>query len=197
MSADENSSSFTIGNFAQEKGLPYVPKCYVVSPSNRSSLDLVPEKAQVPTIDIEVRKLALEIMGTIRESLGIVPNQLGKKMEDGVQVMAALKSWTLRMASGRLSQCFILVGDHFEVLSNGLYKSVMHRAILNCERTRISTASLHSLGMDDKMGTAKELVDEKRPKGYKESSFRDFLDFIATTDIGDGKSFIGTLKLEN
>ncbi|KAK6262083.1 hypothetical protein QUC31_007899 [Theobroma cacao] len=88
MSADENSSSFTIGNFAQEKGLPYVPKCYVVSPSNRSSLDLVPEKAQVPTIDIEVRKLALEIMGTIRESLGIVPNQLGKKMEDGVQVMA-------------------------------------------------------------------------------------------------------------
>ncbi|KAH9678715.1 Fe2OG dioxygenase domain-containing protein [Citrus sinensis] len=37
------------------------------------------------------------------------------------------------------------VGDHLEVLSNGIYKSVVHRATLNHERTRISITSLHSL----------------------------------------------------
>lgn len=51
MSDDQNSSSFTIGNTAQEKGLPYVPQYYVVSPSNVSSLHST-EKAQVPTINM-------------------------------------------------------------------------------------------------------------------------------------------------
>ena len=87
------------------------------------------------------------------------------------------------------------VGDHLEVLSNGLYKSVVHRAALNTERTRISIASLHSLGMDEKMETAKELIDEQHRKNYKESSFRDFLDFLSANDIAEGKSFIQTLKI--
>ena len=87
------------------------------------------------------------------------------------------------------------VGDHLEVLSNGLYKSVVHRAALNTERTRISIASLHSLGMDEKMETAKELIDEQHRKNYKESSFRDFLNFLSANDIAEGKSFIQTLKI--
>ncbi|KAB1204123.1 Protein SRG1 [Morella rubra] len=86
------------------------------------------------------------------------------------------------------------VGDHLEVPSNGLYKAVGHRATLNHERTRISTASLHSLGMDGMMEPAKELVDEQHPKKYKKSRFRDFLTFLSAKDIGDGKSFIDTLK---
>ncbi|KDP22477.1 hypothetical protein JCGZ_26308 [Jatropha curcas] len=87
------------------------------------------------------------------------------------------------------------VGDHLEVLSNGLYKSVLHRATLNFERTRMSIASLHSLGMDQKMEPAKELVDEQNPKGYKESSFRDFLKFLSSNDIAQGKAFKNTLKI--
>ncbi|KAJ7974852.1 Oxoglutarate/iron-dependent dioxygenase [Quillaja saponaria] len=89
------------------------------------------------------------------------------------------------------------VGDHLEVLSNGLYKSVVHRVTLNSERTRISIASLHSLGMDEKMETAKELVDEQHPKKYKESSFRDFVNFLATNEIAEGNSFINSLKINN
>ena len=46
------------------------------------------------------------------------------------------------------------------------------------------------------METAKELVDELHPERYKESSFRDFLDFLATNDNADGKSFIDALKLK-
>ncbi|KAJ9140037.1 hypothetical protein P3X46_030724 [Hevea brasiliensis] len=85
------------------------------------------------------------------------------------------------------------VGDHLEVLSNGLYRSILHRGTVNSERTRISIASLHSLGMDEKMGTAKELVDDQHAEEYKESSFRDFLNFLSNNDIGEGKSFKSTL----
>ncbi|GFQ01046.1 hyoscyamine 6-dioxygenase [Phtheirospermum japonicum] len=87
------------------------------------------------------------------------------------------------------------IGDHLEVLSNGEYKSVVHKATLNSQRTRISLASLHSLGMDEKMEAAEELVDEDNPRGYRASSFRDFLDFMNKNDIGDGSSFLETLKI--
>ncbi|XP_076958949.1 flavanone 3-dioxygenase 3-like [Bidens hawaiensis] len=89
----------------------------------------------------------------------------------------------------------IHVGDHVEVLSNGLYKSMLHRVTVNNEITRISIASLHSLGMHEKMATAEELVTDENPKNYKESSFKDFLDFLTKNDIAEGKSFIGSLKI--
>ncbi|KAH7855422.1 hypothetical protein Vadar_024657 [Vaccinium darrowii] len=183
---------------------------------------------------VEVRTLALEIMGAITESLGLGAKYLDDEMEKGMQVMAVncyppcpkpglalglpshsdyscltvnLQSTTgleiLEREDGKWKAVPELkgalqvhVGDHVEVLSNGMYKSLVHRATLNRERTRISIASLHSLGMDEKMKTAKELVDEEHPKGYKESSFRDFLNFLAKNDISEGKGFIETLKTQ-
>lgn len=87
------------------------------------------------------------------------------------------------------------VGDHVGVLSNGLYKSMLHRVTVNNERARVSIASLHSLGMYEKMTTAKKLITDENPKKYKESSFKDFLDFLTKNDITEGKSFIGSLKI--
>lgn len=87
------------------------------------------------------------------------------------------------------------VGDHLEVLSNGMYKSVVHRSKLNSEETRISLVSLHSMGLDEKMETAKELVDEDHPKTYKESSVRDFLNLLSANDLAEGKNFIDILRI--
>lgn len=183
----------------------------------------------------EERKLALELMSAITESLGLGPKYLVNKMDEGMQVMAVncyppcpqpdislglpphsdytcltivlqsspgleildTEDGSWKMVPKMQSALQVHVGDHLEVLSNGRYKSVVHRAILNRGSTRISLASLHSLGMDEKMETAKELVDEKNPKGYKESSFRDFLNFLSKNDLAEGKSFIDTLKIKN
>ncbi|EYU35161.1 hypothetical protein ABFS82_06G120100 [Erythranthe guttata] len=87
------------------------------------------------------------------------------------------------------------IGDQLEVLSNGRYKSVVHRVTLNSEKTRISVAGLHTLGMDVKMKTAEEMVDEENLVCYKESCFRDFLDFISNNDIGQGNNFMDTIKI--
>nr|XP_043614257.1 flavanone 3-dioxygenase 3-like [Erigeron canadensis] len=89
----------------------------------------------------------------------------------------------------------VLVGDHMEVLSNGLYKSTIHRVTLNNDKTRVSIASLHSMGMDEKMAPAEELITDEYPKKYKESSFQDFLNFLTRTDILEGKTFIESLKI--
>ncbi|KAI3458366.1 hypothetical protein Pfo_015029 [Paulownia fortunei] len=112
----------------------------------------------------------------------------------GLQILDSEdKSWkAIPVIHGALQ---VHVGDHLEVLSNGRYKSVVHKVTVNSEKTRISIASLHSLGLDVKMEAARELVDEDHPNGYRESSFRDFLNFISKNDIGEGASFLNTLKI--
>ncbi|XP_075111271.1 flavanone 3-dioxygenase 3-like isoform X2 [Nicotiana tabacum] len=347
---NESSSSFPIGETAQEKGLSYVPKCYMMPPSQRPSLKS--EFANVPMVDLagmnddnplqrsiiiqdianacrrngffhvinhgisqaildgalsaafgffdlatedkekimsndvykpvrygtslkdgedkvqfwrvflkhyanplidwiklwpenppdyrekmgkyteEVQKLAIKIMGIITEGLGLGPTYLSQNFQDGVNVIAvncyppcpqpglalglpphsdySILTIVLQSSAGleildiqnnewRAVQDLqgtlqVHVGDHLEVLSNGLYKSVVHRVTLNSQKTRISVSSLHSLGMDEKMETAKELEDEEYPKRYKESSFSDFLKFLHENDIGQGSSFLMTLK---
>ncbi|KAI4356622.1 hypothetical protein L6164_000631 [Bauhinia variegata] len=88
----------------------------------------------------------------------------------------------------------VQLGDQMEVLSNGKYKSVVHRATVNAEDKRLSIASLHGFGLETKVGPAPELVNENHPKAYKEFSFREFLDFISRNDFAKGR-FLDTLKM--
>ncbi|KAJ4950325.1 hypothetical protein NE237_027157 [Protea cynaroides] len=192
---------------------------------------------------VELQRVAMEVMGAIRESLGLDPTYLSEKLESGMQVMmvnryppcpqpdiAALgiphsdyccitillqsrpglqimvsdgdgdgdgENGTWKLVQEVEGALQVHVGDQLEVLSNGLYKSVLHRVTLNSQKTRLSLACFHSLAMDERMECAEELVDEQlRPNGYKGSSFRDFLDFLSANDTAKGKSFIDTLKIQ-
>ncbi|CAI9302524.1 unnamed protein product [Lactuca saligna] len=112
----------------------------------------------------------------------------------GLEIMDATDG-TWRLVPDVHGALQVHVGDHVEVLSNGLYKSMVHRVTVNNEKTRVSIASLHSMGIDEKMATAEKLISDEHPKNYKESSFRDFLNFLSSNDITDGKSFIESLKI--
>lgn len=109
----------------------------------------------------------------------------------GLEVMDHNKRWhPVPLVEGAL---IILLGDQMEVISNGHYKSPIHRAIVNSERTRISIASLHSLSFDRKVRPASELVDENHLLSYREASFGEFLDFLSKNDITEGR-YIDTLR---
>ncbi|GMQ04700.1 hypothetical protein CsSME_00050033 [Camellia sinensis var. sinensis] len=86
----------------------------------------------------------------------------------------------------------VLVGDHLQVLSNGIYKSVLHRAVPSTDETRLSIATFYSLAMDEVIEPAPELVDEEHPKGYRGSSFQDYVNHLYSKKE---KTFIETLRL--
>lgn len=110
----------------------------------------------------------------------------------GLQIMDQNKNWvSVPDTEGAL---LVQMGDQMEVLSNGQYKSVVHRVTVSDDKNRLSIASLHSLGLDKKIAPAPLLVDNEHPKSYKEFSFRDFLDYITSNDIIKGIRFIDTLK---
>lgn len=109
----------------------------------------------------------------------------------GLQLMDHINNWLhVPVVEGGL---IVQLGDQIEVMSNGKYKSVVHRATVNEEINRLSIASLHSLPLNKKIGPAPKLVDEQNPEFYKEFSFKEFLDFISRNDITKGR-FIDTLK---
>ncbi|KAL8516769.1 hypothetical protein ACS0TY_015143 [Phlomoides rotata] len=86
------------------------------------------------------------------------------------------------------------VGDHLEIFSNGRYKSVLHRVLVNTMKYRISVASLHSLPFTSTVRPAAKLITDTNPRRYKDTDFASFLDYIKTCD-STKKNFIESRKL--
>ncbi|PHT42472.1 hypothetical protein CQW23_16497 [Capsicum baccatum] len=57
------------------------------------------------------------------------------------------------------------IGD--QIMSNGLLKSPVHRAVTNLEKERITVAMFRSPESGSEIEPVKELMDDKRPKLYK------------------------------
>ncbi|XP_004288770.1 PREDICTED: codeine O-demethylase-like [Fragaria vesca subsp. vesca] len=59
------------------------------------------------------------------------------------------------------------LGDQMQIMSNGIFKSPMHRAVTNTERMRLSVASFNEPDPESEIGPVQKLIDEARPRLYK------------------------------
>ncbi|KAM7267030.1 hypothetical protein ACFE04_009196 [Oxalis oulophora] len=59
------------------------------------------------------------------------------------------------------------IGDQIEIMSNGIFKSPMHRVVTNSTRERISVAIFAVPQPEQEIEPAAELIDESRPRLYK------------------------------
>ncbi|KAL7252833.1 hypothetical protein ACSBR1_007398 [Camellia fascicularis] len=86
------------------------------------------------------------------------------------------------------------VGDHLEIFSNGRYKSVLHRVVVNSLKSRISVASLHSRPIDSVVRPSPKLINEANPRRYKDTDFATFLEYIISCEP-KSKNFLESRKL--
>ncbi|XP_027349167.1 protein DMR6-LIKE OXYGENASE 1-like [Abrus precatorius] len=86
------------------------------------------------------------------------------------------------------------IGDHLEIFSNGRYKSVLHRAVVNEAKSRASVASLHSLPFNCTVRPSPKLIDEANPKRYMDTNFDSFLAYVSTREPNK-KDFLNSRKL--
>ncbi|KAL5232516.1 hypothetical protein ABZP36_031292 [Zizania latifolia] len=110
---------------------------------------------------------------------------------EGLQVMHAGDWLTVEPLPGSF---VVNVGDHLEILSNGRYRSVLHRVRVNGRRPRVSVASFHSVAAERVVGPAAELVDEHNPRRYMDTDFATFLAYLASA-AGNHKSFLHSRRL--
>ncbi|KAJ4826784.1 hypothetical protein Tsubulata_034771 [Turnera subulata] len=88
----------------------------------------------------------------------------------------------------------INVGDIIEIMSNGEYRSIEHRAVVNPEKERVSVAAFHSPGTKAIVGPLPDLV-KKSTANYKSISHEEYIRLIFSKKL-EGKSLIDHMKSE-
>ncbi|KAK6797251.1 hypothetical protein RDI58_004953 [Solanum bulbocastanum] len=86
------------------------------------------------------------------------------------------------------------IGDNFEIFSNGIYKSIEHRAVVSSEKERISIAAFHNSRLDGELGPANSLIDAHNPPKFKKIGVAEFYKGYLTHE-SDGKSLVDILRI--
>ncbi|GAB4844875.1 hypothetical protein Ancab_038267 [Ancistrocladus abbreviatus] len=69
---------------------------------------------------------------------------------------------------------YIHIGDQIEILSNGKYRSILHRSVVNKERTRMSWAVFCCPPGEAEIGPLPQLLDEQNPAKYSTKTYAEF-----------------------
>ncbi|GFY89429.1 hypothetical protein Acr_06g0013690 [Actinidia rufa] len=102
-------------------------------------------------------EVSMELLKGISESLGFEESYIEKAMN--------------------LKSAFNSSPTSSAILSNGRYKSIMHRAVVNNQSIRISIAIPNGPSLDTMVSPAPELVDnESRPAAYIPMKYKDYMD---------------------
>ncbi|KAK9100082.1 hypothetical protein Scep_023512 [Stephania cephalantha] len=94
------------------------------------------------------------------------------------------------------SALLVNIGDVIEILSNGIYKSIEHRVVINKEKERISVATFHEAHKSVLVGPLPELIVDGETEMYRSVTSDEFLKLILSQKL-DGKSLLDNLKLKN
>ncbi|KAK0579860.1 hypothetical protein LWI29_032712 [Acer saccharum] len=95
-----------------------------------------------------------------------------------------------------LPNAFIInIGDILEILSNGTYRSIEHRATVNSLKERISVATFCNPKMDGEIGPAPSLVTPETPAMFRRISTIDYIKGLFSRKI-DGKSYLDAMRIQ-
>ncbi|TVU21267.1 hypothetical protein EJB05_30894, partial [Eragrostis curvula] len=102
----------------------------------------------------------------------------------GLQIRRDDGKW---LAVDPLDGAFVVsIGDIFEILSNGRYKSVEHRAIVHPDKERISAAMFHQPCDSITVGPLPELMEGGARARFKSAGYTEFMDRFFSTKL-DGR----------
>ena len=85
-------------------------------------------------------------------------------------------------------------GSPLQIVSNGIYKSIEHRAMVNSVKERLSVATFLSSNLDSELGPAPSLITPQNPAIFRRVPFQKYSkDFFARRL--DGKSNLKFMKI--
>ncbi|KAK2659832.1 hypothetical protein Ddye_006365 [Dipteronia dyeriana] len=103
-----------------------------------------------------------------------------------MQVRKCLEGLSQAQRSSQLQ--FLLKPSWLQILSNGKYKSVLHRAVVNGKATRLSILTSHGPPLDKVVAPAPELLHrENRPSAYRGIKYKEYIELQQINSL-DGKS---------
>uniref|UniRef100_A0ACD5VYY6 Uncharacterized protein n=1 Tax=Avena sativa TaxID=4498 RepID=A0ACD5VYY6_AVESA len=85
------------------------------------------------------------------------------------------------------------VGDVVEVFTNGKYKSVEHRAVVNARQERMSIAAFHSGKFGTSYGPLEEIVGDDEVR-YRSVTVEEYVKLVVSSKL-DGKNIMDAMKI--
>ncbi|TKY59762.1 Codeine O-demethylase [Spatholobus suberectus] len=84
----------------------------------------------------------------------------------------------------------------FQIITNGIYRSIEHRVTINSEKARLSLATFYNPGLDAILRPVPSLVTPKTPALFKRISTPDYYKGYLSKELR-GKSFLDAMKIQN
>jgi len=81
-------------------------------------------------------------------------------------------------------------------VSNGIYRSIEHRATVNSTNERLSIATFHSSNLDSELGPAPSLIGPDNPANFRRVSMEKYFKDLFARKL-DGKSYLHFMRTEN
>ncbi|KAI4298199.1 hypothetical protein L6164_031787 [Bauhinia variegata] len=88
------------------------------------------------------------------------------------------------------------IGDILEIMSNGIYKSVEHRAVVNSEKERLSVALFFNPKFESEVGPSISLINPQNPPLFKRIGMENYVKQFFSRKL-DGKSNIEFMKIRS
>ncbi|XP_059664697.1 protein SRG1-like [Cornus florida] len=88
------------------------------------------------------------------------------------------------------------IGDILEIVTNGAYRSIEHRATVNSVKERLSIATFYSPKYDGEMGPAPSLITRQTPAAFKRVAAADYFKGLFAREL-NGKSYLDVMRINN
>ncbi|XP_024538675.1 probable 2-oxoglutarate-dependent dioxygenase At3g111800 [Selaginella moellendorffii] len=95
----------------------------------------------------------------------------------GLQLKQGEDWYNVRPLEGML---VVNMGDQLEKLSNGRYKSILHRVMVNSKSSRLSVGAFLGPSLDAEISPIPELVSQESPEKYRSRTYRDYMHEVYT-----------------
>ncbi|XP_002528475.2 protein SRG1 [Ricinus communis] len=96
-----------------------------------------------------------------------------------------------------LPNAFVInIGDILEIITNGIYRSILHRATVNSQQKRLSIASFHSPRYDGEIFPAPSLITAQTPSRFRRVTVQEFFKGLFSRELR-AKSYLDTLRIEH
>ena len=89
-----------------------------------------------------------------------------------------------------------MVNKSIQIISNGLYRSIEHRASINSEKERISVAFFVNPRFDAEIGPATSLINPENRALFKSIGMEDYVKGFFSRTL-NGKKYLDYMKIED
>ncbi|KAH9627367.1 hypothetical protein KSS87_001206 [Heliosperma pusillum] len=112
---------------------------------------------------------------------------------EGLQVMKDGKWVSVKP----LPDAFVVnIGDIMEMMSNGIYRSILHRAVVNATKERLSVATFYSPSYEMDVGPIKDLITPENPAKFRRISTADYFKGLFARPL-DGKAYLDAMRISD